>query len=454
MQAFLVVLQAAVVVGAIALGVRTGGIGLGLWGVAGTGVLVFGFGLAPGSPPVDAFFIIVAVITASATMQAAGGTDFLVRVASRLIQRNPRRVTYVAPLIAFVFTLGAGTSNIFFTLIPVIYETAYRNGIRPERPLAASTVTSGLGITASPVSAAMAAYITLLPHTFPLAKVLLITIPSAVVACLAVSLVQSRIGKDLADDPEFQRRVREGLVEPVPQTPAPTVLAHAGPGAAQVETPLPAGATRSAYIFLAAVVVIVALGLFEQLRPMVTVDGESVRLSMTVCIEIVMFVAALVILLWNRIEPQRVITQPLTGSGIVAAIALFGIAWMADTFISGNQSTVVAPLGELVRHQPLLLAVVLFLVTALTTSQSAATRTIVPLGLAPLGPAAVTALWMSLIGVWLFPINGAQVAAVNIDKTGSTRLGRVVVYHSFTIPMVVAWVVSVAVGLGIAHFVG
>jgi anaerobic C4-dicarboxylate transporter DcuA/anaerobic C4-dicarboxylate transporter DcuB len=448
-----VVLQAIVVLGAIALGVRTGGIGLGLWGVAGTGVLVFGFGLAPGSPPVDAFFIIVAVITASATMQAAGGTDFLVRVASRVIRRNPRRITYVAPLVALVFTMGAGTSNIFFTLIPVIYETAYRNGIRPERPLAAATVTSGLGITASPVSAAMAAYVTLLPHDFPLARVLVITVPSAVVACLAVSLVQSRIGKDLAEDPEFQRRVRDGLIDPVPRT-APGVPAHAGPGAASVEAPLAAGATRSAYIFLAAVVVIVTLGLFEKLRPVVTIAGHTDRLSMTVCIQIVMFTAALVILVWNRIEPERVIAQPLTGSGIVASIALFGIAWMADTFISGNQDSVVAPLGQLVQHYPLLLAVALFLVTGLTTSQSAATRTIVPLGLAPLGAATVTALWPSLIGVWLFPTNGAQVAAVNIDKTGSTRLGRAVVYHSFTIPMLVAWVASVAAGLVIAQFVG
>ena len=157
METVFVILQAVVVIGAIVLGVRTGGIGLGLWGVVGTLVLVFVFRLPPGSPPVDALFIIIAVITASAAMQAAGGIDYLVAIASKIIQRNRRRLTYVAPLVAFVFTLLAGTSNIYFALIPVIYETAYRNGQRPERALAASTVTSGLGITASPVSAAMAA---------------------------------------------------------------------------------------------------------------------------------------------------------------------------------------------------------------------------------------------------------------------------------------------------------
>ncbi|KAA2258035.1 anaerobic C4-dicarboxylate transporter [Solihabitans fulvus] len=447
MHALLVVAEALVVLAAIGLGVHTGGIGLGLWGIAGTAVLVFGFGLNPGSPPTDAFFIIVAVITASATMQAAGGTDFLVGVASRIIRRNPRRITYVAPLVAFVFTMGAGTSNIFFTLIPVIYETAYRNGIRPERPLAAATVTSGLGITASPVSAAMAAYVTLLPKDFTLAKILTITVPAALVACVVTSVVQSRIGRELTDDPEFQRRVREGLVEPVP------AAATGDEPADDTRPPLPNGAARSAYVFLVAVVLIVVLGLVDRLRPMVTIGGQDQRLSMTVCIELIMFSTALVILLWNRIKPESVIAQPLTASGIVASVALFGIAWMADTFISGNQDSIVRPLGQLVQAHPLLLAVALFLVTGVTTSQSAATRTIVPLGLGPLGAATVTALWPSLIGVWLFPANGAQIAAVNIDKTGSTRLGRAVVYHSFTIPMLVSWVASSAVGLVISRFV-
>ncbi len=196
-----VVLEALVVLGAIFLGVRMGGIGLGLWGAAGTAVLVFVFQLDPGSPPVDAFFIIIAVITASAAMQAAGGIDWLVVIASRIIQANPSRITLVAPLVSFVFTVGAGTSNIYFALIPVIHETAYRNGIRPEKPLASSTVTSALGITASPVSAAMAAYLTLLPKDFTLPDILKITIPAAIVSCIVTALVQQRIGKRVVGGP-------------------------------------------------------------------------------------------------------------------------------------------------------------------------------------------------------------------------------------------------------------
>ncbi|MFF0739303.1 anaerobic C4-dicarboxylate transporter family protein [Streptomyces sp. NPDC004111] len=446
MELWKIILEAAIVLVAIALGVRTGGIGLGLWGVFGTGLLVFGFGLAPGSPPVAAFFIIIAVISASAAMQSARGIDHLVRIASRIIRRRPERITYVAPFVTFVFTVGSGTSNIFFALMPVIYETSHRSGVRPERPLTASTVASGLGITASPVSAAMAAYLTLLPADFTLAKILAITVPSAIVAILAVSVVQSRVGKDLADDPEFARRVAEGVVEPVPaRTDAGT-----GPGE---ESDLPAGAARSAWLFLAGVAVVVLLGLFEGLRPVVTVGDKSGPLDMSTVIQIVMFTVALLIILTNRLDPADVIRQPLMTAGLVAAIALFGIAWMADTFISGNQTTIIDPLTELIKDHAYLVAVGFFLVVGLTTSQSTATRTIAPIGLAALSPAVVTAMWTSLTGVWLFPANGSQIAAVELDKTGSTRLSKFPLYHSFTLPMLVSWVVSVGVGLLIATFV-
>ncbi|TLM97301.1 MAG: hypothetical protein FDZ75_04795, partial [Actinobacteria bacterium] len=140
-----VVLQIIVVVGAIILGVRMGGIGLGLWGVAGVGILVFVFGLPPGSPPGSAMLIIIAVITAAGAMQAAGGIDFLVQVATKIIQKNPKQLNYIAPLVSFVFTVAAGTSNIFYPLLPVIYQTAYDNNIRPERPLATATVANVYG---------------------------------------------------------------------------------------------------------------------------------------------------------------------------------------------------------------------------------------------------------------------------------------------------------------------
>lgn len=473
MEALFVIAQACVVIGAIVLGVRTGGVGLGLWGVAGTLVLVFAFRLPPGSPPVDAFFIIIAVITASAAMQAAGGIDYLVAIASKIIQRNPRRLTYVAPLVSFLFTVLAGTGNIYFALIPVIYETAYRNGQRPERALAASTVTSALGITASPVSAAMAAYLVLLePSGFSLVKILAITVPSAIVACLVTSFVQQRLGKELLDDPEFLKRVEEGRVE------IPTALAAeaasrgiavrssgaagsrasggasdtavATPGPAAIEHVVPKGGATAAWIFLSATFMVVLMGLFPVLRPSFPTgeDGAMAPIGMSPVIEMLMFTAALAIILVRRVKPAAIVEQSLLKSGFVAAIALFGIAWMADTFISANQKTIIEPLGGFIDVAPLFLAVVLFLVAGLTTSQSATTNTIIPIALAAgLGPGVITAMWPSLVGVWLFPANGSQIAVVETDLTGSTKLSQIPVWHSFTIPMLVAWVSTVAAGL-------
>ena len=466
------VLQACVVIGAIALGVRTGGLGLGLWGVVGTVILVFGFNLPPGSIPVDAFFIIIAVITASSAMQAAGGIDYLVAIASKIIQRNPKRLTYVAPIVAFVFTVLSGTSNIFFALIPVIYETSYRNGQRPERALAASTVTSGLGITASPVSAAMAAYLVLMSGTgYGLPQILLITVPAALVACVVTSFVQQRLGKDLLDDPVFLERVAAGTVE-VPETLKARYEAKVGGGAtatatatttgggsgaadapvvapAQIEHPVPPGGATAAWIFVSGTLLIVLFGLFPDLRPAFPdEEGEHVPIGMSTVIEMIMFTVALVIILVRKVKPSAVVEQPLLKAGFVAAVALFGIAWMADTFISANEETIIEPLGAMIEANPLLLAVALFLVCGLTTSQSATTNTMIPIALAAgLAPGVITAMWPSLIGVWLFPANGSQIASVETDLTGSTKLTQVPVWHSFTIPMLVSWVAVVLSGL-------
>ncbi|KQQ95281.1 hypothetical protein ASF62_01710 [Leifsonia sp. Leaf325] len=476
METVSIILQAVVVIGAIAMGVRTGGLGLGLWGVVGTVILVFGFHLPPGSIPVDAFFIIIAVITASSAMQAAGGIDYLVAIASKIIQRNPKRLTYVAPLVAFVFTVLSGTSNIFLALIPVIYETSYRNGQRPERALAASTVTSGLGITASPVSAAMAAYIVLMDGTgYGLPQILLITIPAAIVACIVTSFVQQRIGKDLLDDPVYLKRVEAGTVE-MPAALAARYEARVGAASgsgstttaatgdstsgsgrvkaaatppARIEHPVPPGGAISAYIFVSGTLLIVLFGLFPGLRPAFPdEEGEVVAIGMTTIIEMVMFTVALAIILARRVKPSLVVEQPLLKAGFVAAVALFGIAWMADTFISANEETIIEPLGAMIEANPLLLAVALFLVCGLTTSQSATTNTLIPIALAAgLAPGIITAMWPSLIGVWLFPANGSQIASVETDLTGSTKLTQVPVWHSFTIPMLASWVAVVLAGL-------
>jgi len=443
---YLVVLEILVVLGAIVLGVRMGGIGLGLWGVAGVGILVFVFGMPPGSPPGSAMLIIIAVITAAGAMQAAGGIDFLVQVATKIIQKNPKQLNYIAPLVSFIFTVAAGTSNIFYPLLPVIYQTAYDNNIRPERPLATATVANVYGITCSPVSAAMAALIGLVavaPYNFTLGKVLIITMPAAIAAIIVMAFIQNKIGKDLADDPVYQEKLKAGLIAPPKSEKS----------ANEPMPELPKGAALSAYLFLAGVVLVVmtAFPAFQQMVP----DGEGgmAAVSATTIIQIIMFVVALLIVLLTKIDPGSIPHQAVFGSGVIAVLALFGVAWLADTFVAFYNDQIVALLSDVATAAPLTFALAIFILAALTTSQSATTRTLIPIGLAilPIGP--VIAMWQALSGVLFLPANGTQLAAVAVDETGTTKIGKAVVNHSFMIPLLVSTVVAVGVGLVIAQFV-
>jgi anaerobic C4-dicarboxylate transporter-like protein len=433
----LIAIEGLIVIGFIALGVRSGGIGLGLWGGVGTLVLVFGFGLDPGEPPFDAMLIIVAVIAAAAAMQAAGGVDFMVQVASAALRARPQSINIVAPFVSYVLCILTGTSNTFFSIIPVINEVAYANKIRPERALSSSTVASAMGITSSPVAAAMATILPLVePHGYDLVDVLLITIPASIVGIVVMSILISRRGADLEDDPEYRRRLDAGEVKP--------------PAAADAIV-LQQYAKRSVAIFLGAVFVICFFGFFEGLRPTVAAEeGGTEPLSVTPIIQMVMLAAAALILVLAKVSASDVPNMSIFRSGMVAMIALFGIAWMADTFIASNEDAIVALLGDIAGEWPFFIAVSIFLVAALTTSQSAATRTMVPLGLAlGIGAGYMIAMWTAVMGVLFLPANGTQIAAAEADTTGTTTLGKRVIDHSFQLPLQIAWIVTAIVGIGL-----
>jgi anaerobic C4-dicarboxylate transporter DcuA/anaerobic C4-dicarboxylate transporter DcuB len=435
----LIALEGLVVIAFIALGVRSGGMGLGLWGGVGTLVLVFGFQLDPGEPPVDAILIIVAVISAAAAMEAAGGIDYMVMLASRALRARPKAINYAAPFISYVLCILTGTSNTFYSIVPVINEVSYANDIRPERPLASSTVASALGITSSPVAAAMA---TLLPlvekHGYDLVDVLLITIPASIVAIALLSFVMSRHGKDLADDAEFQRRLQAGEVK----APEP---------AAEIQ--LAKYAKRSVAIFLGAVALICIFGFIDDIRPVVaSEDGGTEPLAVTPIIQMFMLTAAALILVFCKVKAADVPGMSIFRSGMVAMIALFGIAWMADTYIASNEDAIVSALGDLANQWPFMIAVSIFLVAALTTSQSAATRTMVPLGLAlGIGAGYMVAMWTAVVGVLFLPANGTQIAAAEADRTGTTTLGKRVLDHSFQLPLQIAWITTALVGMAIVY---
>jgi anaerobic C4-dicarboxylate transporter DcuB len=478
----LFILQLLVVLGAIVMGTRSSGVGLGLWGGAGVAVLVFVFRLPPGSPPVDALLIVISVVVASSVMQVAGGIDWMVSVAAKLIARNPKQITLVAPLVAFLFSVGAGTSNILYPLLPVIQDLSYRNGIRPSRPLSLAVVSTGVALACSPVSAAMAAMVTLTdvaPYDFELIDILKVTIPAAILGIVVSSFVVARLGKNIADDPEIQARIAAGTIPPpeVGANPAPgaastraatdhnppttgiaAVGAHSvtpaagpavvrGPGSAPLQpaVTVTAAGRNAALIFFTGVLAIVAFGLFKGLRPL---DGAGEPVSMTPIIEIVMFVAATIILLVSRPRVSEVPTTTVFRAGMVSAVALFGLAWLTDTFLSAHTEEIANSVGSLVQAVPAIFALGVFLVCVLTTSQSTATRTIVPIGLAagiPLG--LLSGMWAgAFAGIYLLPTNGSQIAAANFDVSGSTRLGTKLVDHAFFLPTLILAVTTIAFG--------
>jgi anaerobic C4-dicarboxylate transporter DcuA len=435
------ILEFIVVLGAIFLGSRSGGVGLGLWGGAGVLVLSYGFGLPPTTPPIDVMLIILAVIMAAAVMEAAGGIDYLVSLAERIIRRNPRQITIVAPLVCYLFPFGAGTGHVFYPLLPIIYQVAYENGIRPERPMAVATIASQQAITASPVSAAMAAMIALYePLGIGLPQIMLICVPATILGVIAAALVQTRVGKELKDDPEYQRRLNAGEIQP--------------PGGSQAKgekRELPKGARLSAVMFLVGVALIVLAGLFPGLRPLIPKGNATAPLGMADTIQIVMLSLAALMLLTSKAPAAKIPKTEVAQAGLTAVIGIFGLAWLGDTFIKGNEKVIIGAIGDITSSYPITFALGLFFASVLLFSQAATTRALMPLGISlGIAPPHLIAMWPAVNGYFFLPTYGSLIAAINFDRTGTTRIGRFVLNHSFMLPGLVATAVAIVAGLVIS----
>jgi anaerobic C4-dicarboxylate transporter-like protein len=438
-ETVLIWVHALVVVAAIILGVKTGGMSIGFWGAGGVLLLAF-MGVAPGDQPISAVFIVLAVISAAGAMQVAGGIDWMVEIAKGILQKKPQNITYVAPYVSTLFTMGAGTGNIYFSLLPVIEDLAYKFKVRPERPLAVSSTSSQMAIVMSPVSAAMAVMVGLMePVGYDIVKILLIVIPANLIAIGVMAFVAQHTGKAMEDDPEYKRRMASGELKPHVEVAAKEL----GPNA-----------RKSALIFLGGVVVIVLFGLFPQLKPSYMVGEEVESMSVTLLIQVVMMIVALLIVIFAKANVKEIVKTTVFDSGTVSLVALFGVAWLANTFIGAHEDLIVSTLGGVAETTPILFAVAIFVVGALTTSQSSTTSALVPIGLAiGIPPQFVIAMWSAVIGIYAFPINGSQIATVEFDRTGTTKMGKYMVDHSFIVPTLIAAVVSVLAGIVIAALV-
>lgn len=428
-------LQLIVVLAAIVIGARLGGIGLGVMGGAGLALLCFVFGLQPTAPPIDVMLMIVAVISAASCMQAAGGLDYMVKLAERLLRKHPAWVTLLSPLVTYLFTFVAGTGHIAYSVLPVIAEVARETKIRPERPLGIAVIASQQAITASPISAATVALLGMLAgFDISLFDILKISVPATLIGVLVGAFCSMKVGKELVNDPEYQRRLKEGMIESrLAETTVSFDLQKA---------------RISVGIFLLATFLIVLFGSVDALRPAFWADGKLVPLDMPSIIEIIMLSTSALILIICRIDGIKAVQGSIFSAGMQAVIAIFGIAWMGDTFIAGNLSSLTSSIEGVVQSMPWLFGVALFVMSILLYSQAATIRAVLPLGIAlGISPWMLIALFPAVNGYFFIPNYPTVVAAINFDRTGTTRIGKYILNHSFMMPGMVCTIVSIAVGL-------
>ena len=436
-----------VLLACILVGARLGGIGLGTVAGLGLAILVFVFGLPPGMPPRTVLGMIIAVVTAAATMQAAGGLNYMATVADRALRVWPGGITIIAPIVTYAVTFAAGTVHITYALLPVIAEVSRKAGVRPERPMSIATIASQQAITASPISAATVALLALLtPQGVHLQQILLICIPSTLLGSLIGAIAVLRKGPELEDDPIYQERLAQGLLSSNASAPVNLMGQQLN------------RARGSIIVFLLAAILVVVLGLFPSFRPTYTAlssGQESIeQLDMAPAIMILMFAAAGVNMLLFRASAAETIKTSIMSAGTVALISIAGLGWLGSSFFEGNKQFIVGSISRMIQQHPWVFALGLFVLSILLASQAATVVTLMPVALGlGLGAPALIAMFPAVNGYFFLPTYPTMLAAISFDQTGTTRIGKYVLNHSFMLPGMVATISSVAIGFLLAKVV-
>ncbi|WP_318508717.1 anaerobic C4-dicarboxylate transporter [Bacillus sp. T3] len=427
-------IQFLIVMACIIIGARLGGVGLGVMGGVGLAILIFGFGLQSTSAPIDVMLMILAVVTAAGTLQAAGGMEYLVFLAEKALRKHPKWITFIAPLVTYFFTFCAGTGHVAYSILPVIAEIARESGIRPERPMSIAVIASQQAITASPISAATVALLGLLSDfNVTLFQIMIICVPSTFIGSFIAAFVVSKMGKELDMDEEYLKRLESGLapIKKDKKNLIPTLSAK-----------------LSVSLFILAALSIVILGSFEGLRPGWEIEGVFTRMTMSIAIEIVMLSAAALMIILCKPKVEEIVNGSVFKAGSAAVVAIFGIAWMGDTFFQGNMTLISESVSDLVTTAPWLFAIALFGLSILLFSQAATIRTFMPLGIGlGINPALLIAMFPAVNGYFFIPNYPTVVAAINFDSTGTTKIGKYILNHSFMVPGLVACATSVVIGI-------
>ena len=473
MITFSMILQLCIVLGALWVGSRYGSLALGAISGIGLALLVFGFGLKPGTPPTDVIYIIIAAVTCAGIMQASGGMDWLIQIAEKLLRKHPGRITFLAPLTTFFLTVLVGTGHVVYTLMPIICDIALKKGIRPERPCGVASIASQVGITCSPIAAAVVAFVSIsnanhFDITIP--GVLMVSIPACVCGLMAAAAASYKRGLDLDKDPQFLAKLKD---------PAQRDYIY-GSGATTLDKEIPQSAKNAVFIFLGALAVIVFFAVFqnalpahETLRAVKGAEGIHIDenmtmtadqlvkakvhvtgitewfnkpLAMNIVIQIVMISAAALMILFCKAAPKKAVAGPVWQSGMVAVVAIYGIAWLADTYFSNYLPEMKLMLADLVKAYPWSIAFVFFLVSVLINSQGAVVVAMLPLAysLGIPGPVLLGVL-PSVYGYFFIPNYPSDIATVNFDRSGTTIIGKYLLNHSFMMPGLISVCVSTIV---------
>ena len=434
-MSLLMILQLLVVLGALWVGSRYGSLALGAISGIGLAILVFGFNLKPGTPPTDVIYIIIAAVTCAGVMQASGGMDWLIQMAERLLRKHPDRITFLAPLSTFFLTVLVGTGHVVYTLMPIICDIALKKGIRPERPCGVASVASQVGITCSPIAAAVVAFVTIsnangFDITIP--QVLMVSIPACLCGLMAAAAASYHRGLDLDKDPQFQARLKDPLQYEYIY----------GDSATTLDKEIPQSARNAVFIFLGALAVIVLFAAVPSLLP--SWDGQT--LKMNIVIQIVMIMAAALMIIFCKAEPKKAVAGPVWQSGMVAVVAIYGIAWLADTYFENYMPEMKAMMADIVARYPWSIAIVFFMVSVLINSQGAVVVSMLPLAYSLGIPGDVLlGVFPSVYGYFFIPNYPSDIATVNFDRSGTTVIGKYLLNHSFMMPGLISVITATIV---------
>lgn len=443
-MSILMIVELMVVLLALYVGSRYGSLALGAISGIGLAILVFGFGMKPGNPPTDVIYIIIAAVTCAGMLQASGGMDWMIQIAEKLLRNHPKWITFLAPLCTFFLTVFVGTGHVVYTLMPIICDIALKKGIRPERPCGVASIASQVGITCSPIAAAVVAFSAISAENgFEVnnIQIVLISIPACLCGLMAAAAASYNRGLDLDKDPQFQAKLKD---------PEQYNYIY-GNSATTLDKRIAPEAKRAVYVFMLALGVIVMLSVLQIFGINILPSWDGKPLKMNLVIQIVMISAAALMIIFCRAQPKKAVAGPVWQSGMVAVVAIYGIAWMADTYFSNYIPEIQAMLEDIVKSHPWTIAIVFFLVSVLINSQGAVVVSMLPLAysLGIEGPILLGVL-PSVYGYFFIPNYPSDIATVNFDRSGTTIIGKYLLNHSFMMPGLICVFVSTIVAYALS----